>query len=63
MSAKNRKFSAARCAWPRAWVIGRPVSKVSSSAMRSAARLDAVGDPVQHPGPLPGAPGRATARR
>src|SRR4051794_35074031 len=36
MSAKNRKFSAARAAWPRAWVTGRPVSNVSSSAIRSA---------------------------
>ena len=38
MSAKKRKFSAARSAWPRAWVIGRPVSKVSSSAMRAPRR-------------------------
>ncbi len=36
MSAKNRKFSAARAAWPRAWVTGRPVSNVSSSAIRPA---------------------------
>jgi hypothetical protein len=36
MSAKNLKFSAARAAWPRAWVTGRPVSNVSSSAIRAA---------------------------
>ena len=36
MSAKKRKFSAARAAWPRAWVMGRPVSNVSSSAIREA---------------------------
>ena len=36
MSAKKRKFSAARAAWPRAWVMGRPVSNVSSSAIRAA---------------------------
>ena len=36
MSAKNLKFSAARAAWPRAWVMGRPVSNVSSSAIRAA---------------------------
>ena len=36
MSAKKRKFSAARAAWPRAWVTGRPVSNVSSSAIRAA---------------------------
>ena len=35
-SAKNRKFSAARAAWPRAWVMGSPVSNVSSSAIRWA---------------------------
>src|ERR1700733_11908237 len=36
MSAKNLKFSAARAAWPRACVTGRPVSKVSSAAIRAA---------------------------
>ena len=36
MSAKNLKFSAARAAWPRAWVTGSPVSNVSSSAIRAA---------------------------
>ena len=36
MSAKNLKFSAARAAWPRAWVTGRPVSNVSNSAIRAA---------------------------
>jgi hypothetical protein len=36
MSAKNLKFSAARAAWPRAWVSGSPVSNVSSSAIRPA---------------------------
>ncbi len=35
-SAKKRKFSAARSAWPLAWVIGRPVSKVSSCASRDS---------------------------
>ena len=35
-SAKKRKFSAARRAWPLAWVMGRPVSKVSSSARRAS---------------------------
>ena len=41
MSAKNRKFSAARAAWPRAWVTGSPVSNVSSSAIRGPRRLAA----------------------
>src|ERR1035437_11079143 len=36
MSAKNLKFSAARAAWPGAWVSGSPVSNVSSSAIRPA---------------------------
>src|SRR5690606_42034054 len=36
ISAKNRKFSAARRAWPRAWVIGSPESKLSSSASRAS---------------------------
>ena len=35
MSAKNRKFSAARAACPRAWVTGSPVSNVSMAAICS----------------------------
>ncbi|SIH08695.1 Uncharacterised protein [Mycobacteroides abscessus subsp. abscessus] len=37
-SAKKRKFSAARRAWPLAWVIGRPESYDSISAS-SCSRL------------------------
>ena len=35
-SAKKRKFSAARRAWPSAWVMGSPESKDSSSASRAS---------------------------
>ena len=35
ISAKNRKFSAARAACPRAWVTGSPVSNVSRAAICS----------------------------
>ena len=51
-SAKKRKFSAARCAWPRAWVIGRPVSKVSSSASRASWASTASAIRLQDPGAL-----------
>jgi hypothetical protein len=61
-SAKKRKFSAARRAWPSACVIGRPESNDSSSAAR-VARLDDVGDAVQHARALARAACAATGPR
>ena len=70
-SAKKRKFSAARRAWPSAWVIGRPRVEGLELGEPGVAGLDDVGDPVQdaralarqHPRPRARRRTRAARRR
>src|SRR5262249_4032830 len=57
-SAKYLKFSAARAACPFAWVIGSPVSKVSSAAARAARRVPLRGFGGALAGARPPGPGR-----